>query len=62
MKNSPDSRRLDDGGEGLMKINPRSLREAAEHPSCFAPFKRTVGVELVLEDPFACDDISTPLT
>jgi hypothetical protein len=41
-----------------MEINPRSLPEPANDPSSFAMFERSMGMEFVLEDPFAGDDIS----
>jgi hypothetical protein len=47
-----DHGRLDDGTEGLIKVYPRLLREAADHPSSLVAGKAAVRVELVLEDPF----------
>jgi hypothetical protein len=43
---------LDDGAEGLVEINPRLLREAADDPSSLVASKAAVGVKLVLVDPF----------
>lgn len=57
VKDGADRRRLDDRGEHLMEVHPRSLREAAYDPPCFAPFERSVGVQLVLEQPLAGDDV-----
>lgn len=48
---------LDHRREGLMEVNPGSLREPADNPSCFASLERTIWVELVLEEPLAGDDI-----
>ena len=43
--------------ESLMEIYSRSLREPSDNPSGFAPLERSVGVELVLEQPLPGDDI-----
>lgn len=42
MKNCPDGGRLDHRREGLMKIDPWSLREPAYNPSGFAAFKAAI--------------------
>jgi hypothetical protein len=44
---------LDDGTESLIKVYPRLLREAADHPSSLVAGKAAVRVKLVLEDPFS---------
>jgi hypothetical protein len=49
VQHSADGRRLDHRGEGLMKINPWPLREAAHNLAGLVAFQRAVGMELVLE-------------
>jgi hypothetical protein len=51
-----DCRRLDDGRESLAEVDARPLIEAVHHPSGFVAFQRAIGVEFVLEHPFAGDD------
>lgn len=38
-EHNPDRGSLDDGREGLVEVNTRALREAADDPSCLVPFK-----------------------
>ena len=47
-----DRGRLDDGAECLVKVDPRLLREAANHPSRLVAGEAAIRVEFVLEDPF----------
>jgi hypothetical protein len=48
---------LDCRVERLIVVDVRSLGEAAKDPSSLVLFQRAVGVELVLENPFAGDDV-----
>jgi hypothetical protein len=57
MKNGANGRRLDDRGECLAEVDPRPLLEATNDPASLASLEGTVGLELVLEHPFAGDDI-----
>jgi hypothetical protein len=52
-----DRGRLDHRDEGLIVVDVRSLGEAAKDPTSLIPFQRVVEVELVLENPFAGDDV-----
>jgi hypothetical protein len=42
----------DDGAESLIKVDPRLLTEAANHPASLVAGKAVIGVELVLVDHF----------
>ena len=53
---------LDNRTESLRKINPGTLSEPSKHPSRFVALQRTVGIELVLEYPFASNNISPSRT
>jgi hypothetical protein len=53
----PDGGRLDNRAEGLGKVDARTLGEAAKNPTCLVTLQGTVGMELVLEDPLARDDV-----
>jgi hypothetical protein len=48
---------LDHRAEGLIAVDAGSLGEDVKNPASLVPFQRVVGVELVLENPFASDDI-----
>ena len=48
---------LDDRAERLVIIHARPLGETTKDPMGLVSFQRTVGVELVLEDPFASDHV-----
>jgi hypothetical protein len=52
-----DHGRLDHRVKGLIVVDARSLGEAAKNPTSFVPFQRAVGVELVLENSIADDDV-----
>jgi hypothetical protein len=54
---SPDSGRLDDGAEGLVIVHSGMLSEPPEDPTSLVHVKGAIHLEIVLEDPFACDDI-----
>jgi len=41
----------------IIGLYPLGLCKSAEYPTSFIPFKRTIYLELVLEDPFATDNI-----
>jgi hypothetical protein len=49
--------RLDNRAESLIVVDARWLGEAEKNSTSLVPFQGAVGVELVLEDPFASDDI-----
>jgi len=49
--------RLDDWAECLGKVNTRALSEATKNPTCLVTLQRTVGEELVLENPLAGDNV-----
>jgi hypothetical protein len=52
-----DRERLDHRAEGLIVVDAGSLGEAAKNPASLVPFQGTVGIELVLENPLASDDV-----
>jgi len=56
-QNCADSSRFDNRTEGLIKINTWALCEATKHPTGLVPFQRTICLELVLEHPFAANNI-----
>ena len=49
---------LDDRAESFIKINTFTLRESSQDPPCLVPIKRTIGLQLVTENPLACDNVS----
>lgn len=49
--------RLDDGAEGFVEVNAGTLSETAKDPASLVPVEGTVGLELVLEEPLASDDV-----
>jgi hypothetical protein len=58
-KNDPNSDWFHHGTEGLTEINTWLLSESLEHPSCLVPIMRAIRMELVAEDPFTSDDVTT---
>jgi hypothetical protein len=48
---------LDHRADGLIIVDVGPLGEAAKNPMSIVTFQGAVGVELVLEDPFASDDV-----
>jgi hypothetical protein len=52
-EDDPYRGRLDDGTEGLVEIDARLLREAANHPSCLVPSKAAIRVKLMFKDPLS---------
>jgi hypothetical protein len=52
-----DGGRLDHRAGGLIVVDAVPLDEAVKNPASLVPFQGAVGVELVLEDPFAGDDV-----
>jgi hypothetical protein len=52
-----DHGRLDHRTKGLIVVNTRSLDEAMKNPVSLVLLQRTVGVELVLKNPFVGDDV-----
>jgi hypothetical protein len=36
------------------------LREIAKHPACFVAVERAIGLQLVVKDPLARDDVGVP--
>jgi hypothetical protein len=57
-----DGGRLDYRAEGLIVVDAGPLGEAVKNPASLVPFQGAVGVELVLEDPFAGDDVGANRT
>jgi hypothetical protein len=56
-KHSANHGRLDHQAKCLIIVDVRSLSEAAKDPVRLVSFQRAVGVELVIENPFASDDV-----
>jgi hypothetical protein len=52
-----DSGRLDHRAEGLIVVDAGSLGEATKGPASLVLLQGTIGVKLVLENPFVSDDI-----
>jgi hypothetical protein len=52
-----DHGQLDHRTKGLIVVNTRSLDEAMKNPVSLVLLQRTVGVELVLKNPFVGDDV-----
>jgi hypothetical protein len=52
-----DHGRLDHRANGLIVVDIGSLGEAANDSASLVPFKRVVGVELMLENSFSSDDV-----
>jgi hypothetical protein len=52
-EDDPDSGRLDDGTESLVKVNARLLRESTDNPSCLVASETTIRAKLVFEQPFS---------
>lgn len=48
---------LDNRTEHLVEVDAGSLGEAAKNPACLVAVEGAVGLELVLEQPFAGDDV-----
>ena len=57
-----DGRRFHDGTEGFPVVHAFLLSESSKDPARLVPCEGTVGVELVPEDPFACNNIHTRWT
>jgi hypothetical protein len=56
-KHSANHGRLDHHAKCLIIVDVRSLSEAAKDPVRLVSFQRAIGVELVIENPFASDDV-----
>jgi hypothetical protein len=52
-----DRGRLDHRDKGLIVVDAGSLGEVVKDPASLVPFQRAIRVELVLENPFASDDV-----
>jgi hypothetical protein len=52
-----DHGRLDHRTEGIIVVDVGSLGEVVKDPVSLVPFQRAIGVKLVLENPFASDDV-----
>jgi hypothetical protein len=48
---------LDHWAEGLIVVGTGSLGEAVKDPLSLVPFQRVIRVELMLENPFAGDNV-----
>lgn len=49
---------FDDRIESLIIIHTRSLSESAMDPTSLISLQRTIGIQLMFEDPFSSDHIS----
>jgi len=56
-ENRANCGRFNDWAECLGKVNTRALSEATKNPTCLVTLQRTVGEELVLENPLAGDNV-----
>lgn len=56
-KNNSNGGWFDDWAECLVKINVGLLRVVANNPSSLVASKRAIGIEFVLKDSFAHDNI-----
>jgi hypothetical protein len=61
-KHRADGVRLDNRAESLIVVDTRPLGEAAKTPTSLVSFQGAVRVKLVLEDPFAGDDVGANRT
>lgn len=61
-ENSVDGSRLDDGAESFVEVDAGTLGKAAKHPAGLVPVEGAVGLELVLEEPLAGDDVGATWT
>jgi hypothetical protein len=52
-----DHGRLDHRAKGPIIVDAELLGEATKDPASLVPLQRVIGVELVLENPFAGDDV-----
>jgi hypothetical protein len=52
-----DRGQLDHRAEGLIVVDAGSLGEATKNPASLVSFRGAVGIELVLENPLADDDV-----
>jgi hypothetical protein len=52
-----DRGRFDNWTEHLVEVNAVLLREATKHPACFVAVERAIGLQLVVKDPLARDDV-----
>ena len=57
VQNSPDRARFDNRGKRIHEVDVGALTEASDHPSRLVALECTFGVQLVLEHPFASDDV-----
>ena len=57
-----DRGRLDNWCERLVKIHASLLCQATNDPSCLVSLKGSIGVQLMLENPFVVDDMSSRRT
>jgi hypothetical protein len=53
---------LDHRTEGLIVVDAGLMGEAVKNPTSLVPFQSAIGVELVLENPFADDDVGANRT
>jgi len=56
-EDDPNGGRLDDGTERLVVVDAVALGEAADDPVSLVTSQCAIGVELVPEDPLACDHV-----
>ena len=58
-EDGPNGGRFDHRAEGIVVVDALALREAADHPASLVAGKRSIGVELVSEEPFSRHDVGT---
>ena len=57
VQNCPNRARLDNRSKRVGEVDASALTKAADDPTRLVPLKGTVGAQLLLEDPFAGDDV-----
>ena len=56
-ENHPDGGWLDNWTESFIIVNARMLCETAKNPASFIAIKRAIGLELVMKNPLAGDEV-----
>jgi hypothetical protein len=55
-----DRGQFDNRTQRLVEVKALLLRETAKHPTCFIAVERTIGLQLVVKDPLAEDNVGVP--
>jgi hypothetical protein len=50
--------RFDNQTKHLIEVNALLLRETMKHPACFVAVERAIGLQLVVKDPLAGDNVA----